>query len=117
MNRLLAEVTFIRPAIVNGTQPITDIPPEEICKWIQQRQTKKEEDLAYCLLGLLGISLIPHYGEGQRAWSRLEEEVSKKKRKVDNDNINSLYTKKDDSGKKRDADFMNRGFSMATKAR
>ena len=47
----------------------------------------------------------------------LEEEVSKKKRKVDNDNINSLYTKKDDSGKKRDADFMNRGFSMATKAR
>ena len=47
----------------------------------------------------------------------LEEEVSKKKRKVDNDNINSLYRKKNDTGKKRDADFMNRGFSMAAKAR
>ena len=56
--------------------------PDDICKWIENRETKKEEDLAYCLLGLFGVFMVPNYGEGENAWSRLEEEVSKKRKRT-----------------------------------
>ena len=42
----------------------------------------------------------------------LEEEDAKKKRKLENENISSLYAKKDNGEKRRDADFMTRGFSV-----
>ena len=45
----------------------------------------------------------------------LEEEDTKKKRRLENDNISSLYRKPD--SKHRDGDFMTRGYSMAAKAK
>ena len=48
----------------------------------------------------------------------LEEEEAKKKRRLQNENISSLYTKKLDNDKKHsDGSFMTRGFSIPTKAR
>ncbi|RMZ76669.1 hypothetical protein DV738_g4815, partial [Chaetothyriales sp. CBS 135597] len=48
----------------------------------------------------------------------LEEEDAKKKRRLENENIGSLYSKKTDGDKKhRDADFMSRGYSLASKAK
>jgi Rtf2 RING-finger len=47
----------------------------------------------------------------------LEEEESKKRRRLENENISSLYTKNSDSDKARNADFMTRGYSMAAKAK
>ncbi|RMD41668.1 hypothetical protein DV735_g3430, partial [Chaetothyriales sp. CBS 134920] len=47
----------------------------------------------------------------------LEEQDAKKKRRLENENIGSLYSKKTDDDKKgRDADFMSRGYSLASKA-
>lgn len=51
---------------------------EERAKWIQGRTTQKVEDTTYCLLGIFGIYMPLLYGEGDQAWSRLEDEVSKK---------------------------------------
>ncbi|OCK77627.1 hypothetical protein K432DRAFT_255324, partial [Lepidopterella palustris CBS 459.81] len=40
------------------------------------RQTKKEEDYIYCLLGIFDVSLPLVYGEGRRhAMRRLQEEI------------------------------------------
>ena len=48
----------------------------------------------------------------------LEEEEAKKKRRLENENISSLYNKQSDSDKKhRGGDFMTRGFSIPAKAR
>lgn len=45
--------------------------------WASGRQTKWEGDLAYCLLGIFGISMPLLYGEGMRAFIRLQEEIMK----------------------------------------
>lgn len=45
--------------------------------WAATRKTKREEDIAYCLLGIFGISMPMLYGEGDRAFTRLQEEIIK----------------------------------------
>lgn len=45
--------------------------------WASDRQTTRPEDIAYSLLGLFGISMPMLYGEGSRAFIRLQEEIVK----------------------------------------
>lgn len=45
--------------------------------WSAYRQTTREEDRAYCLLGLFQINMPLLYGEGARAFHRLQEEIMK----------------------------------------
>ena len=45
--------------------------------WAAKRETTREEDLAYCLLGIFGINMSLLYGEGQKAFMRLQEEIIK----------------------------------------
>lgn len=45
--------------------------------WSAKRQTTREEDRAYCLLGLFQINMPLLYGEGTRAFQRLQEEIMK----------------------------------------
>ncbi|MCJ1452274.1 hypothetical protein MMC28_002616 [Mycoblastus sanguinarius] len=46
--------------------------------WASKRDTKKKEDMAYCLLGLFQISMPVLYGEGgPKAFIKLQQEISK----------------------------------------
>ncbi|GAB7325536.1 hypothetical protein MBLNU13_g09540t1 [Cladosporium sp. NU13] len=45
--------------------------------WVAERETTREEDLAYCLLGLFSVNMPLLYGEGSRAFMRLQEEIIK----------------------------------------
>lgn len=45
--------------------------------WASKRQTTREEDTAYCLLGIFDISMPLLYGEGSKAFIRLQEEIIK----------------------------------------
>jgi hypothetical protein len=46
--------------------------------WASQRQTSREEDVAYCLLGIFGVNMPLLYGEGAlKAFRRLQEEIMK----------------------------------------
>lgn len=54
----------------------------EICNiaqrraWASQRQTTREEDIAYCLLGIFDVQMSLIYGEGvEKAFLRLQEEI------------------------------------------
>ncbi|KAK1238238.1 hypothetical protein MKX08_002817 [Trichoderma sp. CBMAI-0020] len=50
---------------------------EERFKWAEKRQTTEEEDWAYCLLGIFGISMPVLYGEGKaNAIYRLRKEIT-----------------------------------------
>lgn len=42
---------------------------------VSRRQTSREEDMAYCLLGLFDINMSLIYGEGQNAFFRLQREI------------------------------------------
>ncbi|KAJ0109574.1 hypothetical protein J7T55_014136 [Diaporthe amygdali] len=43
--------------------------------WIANRQTEREEDMAYSMLGLFGVTMDPRYGEGWGAFRRLQQEL------------------------------------------
>jgi hypothetical protein len=43
--------------------------------WAARRQTTRQEDRAYSLMGLFGVNMPLLYGEGPRAFVRLQEEI------------------------------------------
>lgn len=43
--------------------------------WAAKRETTRPEDRAYSLLGLFGVNIPMVYGEGERAFIRLQEEI------------------------------------------
>lgn len=49
----------------------------ERMSWASARNTTREEDIAYCLLGIFDISMPLLYGEGSKAFQRLQEEIMK----------------------------------------
>lgn len=47
--------------------------------WVSRRQTSREEDMAYCLLGLFDVNMPLLYGEGgKKAFYRLQLEIMRK---------------------------------------
>lgn len=47
----------------------------ERMSWAAHRETTREEDIAYCLFGIFNVNLPLLYGEGPRAFMRLQEIV------------------------------------------
>jgi hypothetical protein len=45
--------------------------------WASRRQTLREEDIAYCLLGIFGVNMPLLYGESPAAFLRLQTEIIK----------------------------------------
>lgn len=45
--------------------------------WVSARTTTRAEDIAYCLLGIFEINMPLLYGEGRKAFIRLQEEIIK----------------------------------------
>jgi hypothetical protein len=45
--------------------------------WASLRTTTREEDMAYCLLGLVHVNMPMLYGEGRGAFYRLQQEIIK----------------------------------------
>ena len=78
LERLLHETTGI-PVDALREKPLSDFGRRERMSWARGRNTRVEEDAAYCLLGIFGVNLPPIYGEGvKHAFVRLEEEISKR---------------------------------------
>lgn len=45
--------------------------------WASKRMTTRKENLAYCLLGIFDVAMPMLYGEGEKAFVRLQEEIMK----------------------------------------
>ncbi|KAF2254238.1 HET-domain-containing protein [Trematosphaeria pertusa] len=56
---------------------VHDASVAERMTWLARRETSRVEDMAYCALGIFGIHMPLVYGEGIRAFSRLQEEILK----------------------------------------
>ncbi|ETN41301.1 uncharacterized protein HMPREF1541_03236 [Cyphellophora europaea CBS 101466] len=74
LEALIHEITQIPIAALRG-EPLSGFTVDERLRWTNGRQTKKMEDKAYCLLGILDVSMSLRYGEGEKALARLEAKV------------------------------------------
>jgi hypothetical protein len=43
--------------------------------WAAHRNTTRVEDMAYCLMGIFRVNMPLLFGEGTRAFRRLQEEI------------------------------------------
>jgi hypothetical protein len=50
----------------------------EKMSWVARRQTTRIEDMSYCLLGIFRVNMPLVFGEGERAFMGLQEEIIKK---------------------------------------
>ena len=64
-----------RHVVVTGDLSNTSI--AQRMSWAAHRQTTRTEDMAYCLLGIFDINMPMLYGEGNRAFLRLQQEIIK----------------------------------------
>lgn len=71
---ILKSITGIEESILNHDGPIHDEPAAKRMSWAANRQTTRAEDMAYCLLGILDVNMPLLYGEGTRAFHRLQQE-------------------------------------------
>jgi hypothetical protein len=75
LRQIIHEVTKIPIAALSGSD-LSKFDIAERFSWAQRRETTKEEDGAYCLLGIFGCHLPLIYGEGRdRSMKRLKKEM------------------------------------------
>ncbi|KFA49204.1 hypothetical protein S40293_07199 [Stachybotrys chartarum IBT 40293] len=77
MNELkthIANITQIRPCYLDG-EPLRKASVAERMSWASLRQTSRVEDMAYSLLGIFDINMALLYGEGEKAFQRLQREI------------------------------------------
>jgi hypothetical protein len=72
---VLAEKTGIPKGILDGTEQVAHVCATQRMSWAAYRVTAREEHMAYCLLGLVEINMPLMYGEGERAFVRLQTEI------------------------------------------
>lgn len=73
----LSAVTRIPVFVLEDRRSVSEVSVAERMSWAAHRQTTRMEDLAYCLLGLFDIQMPLLYGEGNKAFIRLQEEILK----------------------------------------
>lgn len=71
----LSEITSVSCKVLCHESPLSSICVAQRLSWAASRDTKRVEDRAYCLLGILEINMPPLYGEGEKAFYRLQEEI------------------------------------------
>lgn len=76
LRKVISTVTGIDMRVLEGADPATCHVAERM-SWAANRQTTRIEDAAYCLLGIFKVHMPLIYGEGQRAFYRLQEEIMK----------------------------------------
>ena len=72
----LSKWTSIHISILRGAPP-SEYSIAQRMSWASKRVTTRPEDIAYCLLGIFDVSMPILYGEGEKAFLRLQEEIIK----------------------------------------
>ncbi|THU88358.1 HET-domain-containing protein [Dendrothele bispora CBS 962.96] len=74
LSRAIANLTGIPCSVLEGSTPVHDVDIRTRMSWCAGRKTTEPADLAYCLLGILGVVMDPDYTEDvQSAFKRLQK--------------------------------------------
>ena len=71
----VAMITCVHGSMLRHEQTANDFSIAQRMSWAAGRQTTRPEDRAYSLLGVLDVTMDVRYGEGSRAFIRLQEEI------------------------------------------
>ena len=63
-------------AVLQMTQVVSEVTIVSRISWAYDREITRVEGMAYCLMGIVSINMPPLYGEGSRAFLRLQEEIT-----------------------------------------
>lgn len=74
---LVETVTGIPTSFLLGMADLHQASVAQRMSWAAKRVTKRPEDIAYSLLGIFGVSMPMIYGEGDKAFRRLQEQIMK----------------------------------------
>ncbi|KAK3987238.1 heterokaryon incompatibility protein-domain-containing protein [Cladorrhinum sp. PSN332] len=72
----LSLITNIDESILKDSSGLNFIPIGRKMAWAANRQTTRTEDRAYSLLGIFGIEMPLIYGEGPKAFYRLQKQIA-----------------------------------------
>jgi hypothetical protein len=73
----ISAITKIEVAILEGMKSLDGCSVAARLSWASGRRTARVEDRAYSLLGLLRVNMLILYGEGERSFMCLQEEIIK----------------------------------------
>ncbi|KAF1970007.1 HET-domain-containing protein, partial [Bimuria novae-zelandiae CBS 107.79] len=80
LRQQIHEITVISELALQGAR-LSQFSVNDRLSWIEYRETKREEDRAYSLLGIFDVHIPPIYGEGmESAFRRLREEIAKQEK-------------------------------------
>lgn len=71
----IANITGVAPMVLKDSSLLCTFPVGVRMSWAAERQTSREEDMAYCLLGIFDVNMAMIYGEGQKAFIRLQKQI------------------------------------------
>ena len=74
----ISRVTKIDRDVLTFKRSLNEVSVACRMSWAASRKTSREEDEAYCLMGTFGVNIPTIYGEGRRAFLRLQEEIVKR---------------------------------------
>ncbi|KAK7432965.1 hypothetical protein QQZ08_000436 [Neonectria magnoliae] len=73
----ISAATRIDTEFLTGHRPLSHASVSKKMSWLSRRVTTRTEDIAYCMLGVFDINMPLIYGEGSKAFVRLQEEIIK----------------------------------------
>jgi hypothetical protein len=76
LGNYISDITGIDLGVLRG-QDLELVSAAKKMSWAALRQTTRTEDVAYCLLGIFDVNMPLLYGEGKKAFIRLQEEIMK----------------------------------------
>ncbi|RYP53370.1 hypothetical protein DL768_001615 [Monosporascus sp. mg162] len=78
LRTVIGKITGIPRQILLGITELHNASVAQRMSWAAGRDTKRKEDLAYCLLGIFGVTMPMIYGEGgDQAFLRLQDQIMK----------------------------------------
>ena len=78
LREVICRITGIQCGILLGDDGLGSVSVAQRMSWASKRETTRVEDLAYCLMGIFDVFMPMLYGEGDRAFIRLQEEIIRK---------------------------------------
>ena len=77
LTRHLHQITGIQTEVLMNFPSMYRLPIIARMSWASRRKTTRVEDRAYCLMGIFGVNMPLLYGEGEKAFTRLQHEIIK----------------------------------------
>ncbi|KAH9228063.1 hypothetical protein K456DRAFT_1775001 [Colletotrichum gloeosporioides 23] len=71
----LSRITRIDEDVLMGRKQLNSVLVGIKMSWAADRETTRPEDMAYCLMGIFDINMPMIYGEGKKAFERLQEHI------------------------------------------